>query len=98
MGSVIGLILYLCTLCILCWKLGRIGYSGSLWFIALLFGGPPAYMLATSLPDRNIELLRSKEEALLDQQLRQASLPVTEGTSAVPRATISDALTRFGEV
>ena len=57
-----------------------------------------AFVLATSLPNRNIELLRGKEEALLDQQLRQASLPVTEGGAAVPRATISDDLTRAGEV
>jgi len=79
-------------------KMNRIGYSGLLWFFATFFGGIVAFILATSLPNRNLEFLRVEEEALLDQQLRQASLPVTEGGAVVPRATISDDLTRAGEV
>jgi membrane protein CcdC involved in cytochrome C biogenesis len=79
-------------------KLSRIGYSGLLWFVAILFGGIVPFVLASSLPNRNFELRREVEEALLERQLRQASLPVADGETAVPRGTISDDLTLGGAV
>jgi Na+/H+-dicarboxylate symporter len=79
-------------------KVSRIGYSGLLWFIAMAFGGIVALVLAASLPNRTIELRRGTEEALLERQLSQASLPDADGGTAVPRGTISDDLTRGGEV
>ena len=93
-----GLIVSIIFCIVLGQKLSRIGYSGFLWFFAMVFGGIVTFVLATSLPNRNIELRRREEEQLLDQQLRQASLPVTEGGAVIPRATISDDLTRAGEV
>jgi hypothetical protein len=80
------------------WLIGRkltaIGYPGSLWVVASLFGGLVAFPLATSLPDLRIEGRRKDEENLLDEQLRQASLPIADGAVAVPRITISDDLTQ----
>lgn len=93
-------VLFSSIICIyLGWRLHKIGYSGVLWAIVSFFGGiiVPVF-LATSLPDRRVELLRSEEEALLEGQLRQASLPVSEGAAPIPRMTISDDLTRAGEV
>jgi hypothetical protein len=78
-------------------KMNRIGYSGILWFLATFFGGFVAFVLATSLPNRNLDLLRSSETELLDKQLVQASLPVTDGAAVIPRRTISDDLTRFAD-
>ena len=96
MGAIIGQLIISTLLGV---KMNRIGYSGLLWFFATFFGGGiVTFVLATSLPNRKLELLKVEEETLLDQQLRQASLPVTEGEAAVPRATISDDLTRAGEV
>ena len=92
-------VLFLSIICIyLGWKLHKIGYSGVLWAIVSFFGGIVPFFLAMSLPDRRVELLRSEEEALLEGQLRQASLPVNEGEVPIPRTTISDDLTRAGEV
>src|SRR4051794_27311370 len=76
------------------WKLHTIGYSGLLWILVTMFGGVVAFPLAASLPSRKVELLRAKEMALLEQQLRQAGLPVSEGEAAIPRMTISNDLTR----
>ncbi len=95
---ILVIIIYLIICAVLGVKMNRIGYSGLLWFFATFFGGIVSFVLASSLPNRNLELLKVEEEALLDQQLRQASLPVTEGGAVVPRATISDDLTRAGEV
>src|SRR4051812_37336014 len=76
------------------WKLRAIGYSGILWTFVTFFGGVVGWPLATSLPNRKVELLRAREIALLDQQLLHASLPVSEGEAPIPRTTISDDLTR----
>ena len=58
------------------------------------FDANGAYLSEQFLQLWVIELQRNEEEALLKEQLRQASLPVNEGESVIPRSTISDDRTR----
>lgn len=73
----------------------KMGYSGFLWFLASVFYWPLAslYLLA-SLPNRKLDEQRKKEMSLLRKQLKQRRWVTPEGTSDIPRRTISDEETR----
>lgn len=77
------------------WRMKRIGYSGVGWWLLALFSAPDAaLLLASSLPNRSVEMLRSDEEELLEQQLLQAGLPIKAGEQPSDRETITDHTTQ----
>ncbi len=69
----------------------KMGYSSFLWFIVSVLSMPlvSLYLLA-ALPNRNLEEKRKKEMSLLEKQLAQRKFVTTEGSSVIPRQTISD--------
>jgi hypothetical protein len=79
------------------WRMNRIGYSGLLWvLLSLLFTPLVALVLASSLPNRNVERRRGTEWQLLNHQLQSAGIPVGPGDAPVPRATVSEDRTNRG--
>lgn len=83
-------------LCILVFINARkIGYSGFLWLLVSVLYMPLAslYLLA-ALPNRKLDEQRKKEMSLLQKQLEQRKWVTEEGTSDIPRQTISDEETR----
>ncbi len=73
----------------------KIGYSGFLWLLVSAFHMPFVFLyLLASLPNRKLDQQRKKEMSLLRKQLEQRRWVTEEGTSDVPRQTISDEETR----
>jgi len=67
----------------------RLGYSGLVWFIAMIFGGPFTLGLISALPDRRLEEKRSSELANLRLELANAQR-VAEPNTEVSDRTIGN--------
>ncbi len=89
-------LIILIFLCILVFFNARkMGYSGFVWlFVSVLYRPLVSLYLLASLPNRKLDEQRKKEMSLLRKQLEQRRWLTEEGTSDIPRQTISDEETR----
>jgi hypothetical protein len=67
----------------------RLGYSGLVWFVAIIFGGPFTLGLISALPDRQLERKRNSELANLRLELANAQR-VAEPNTVVSDGTIGN--------
>jgi len=75
----------------------RLGYSGLIWFVAMIFGGPFTLGLIAALPDRQLDRKRSSELANLRLELANAQRG-TDPDTGISDETIGDLKTiRPGE-
>jgi hypothetical protein len=79
-------------------RMRKMGYSGLIWSVVGFLNPMLTVVLISSLPDHAVLRRREEELKLLVGQLRRAGIPLRPGGSAIPRRTISDDRTRWGEM